>query len=118
MPHPRVLAYHLILTTYGFWLPNDPRGSWSDYVRSWELFLEGKATKTTETRSLAWEDHDVARRLAAKKALRYDPVSFSGAQPRCIGEGFKKAILESQYIVCALSILPKHVHAVIGAHAI
>ena len=33
----RVLAYHLILTNYGFWLPNDPRGSWSEFVRAWEL---------------------------------------------------------------------------------
>lgn len=31
MPHA-VIAYHLILTTYGFWLPNDPRGSGSDPV--------------------------------------------------------------------------------------
>src|SRR5256885_9336243 len=33
--------------------PNDPRGSWSDFVRSWELFRYGPATKTTERRSLA-----------------------------------------------------------------
>ena len=33
-----VIAYHLIYTTYGFWLPNDPRGSWSDFVRCWGLF--------------------------------------------------------------------------------
>ena len=37
-----VRAYHAIFTTYGFWLPNDPRGSWSDFVRSWELFKHGK----------------------------------------------------------------------------
>lgn len=24
--------YHLIMTAYGFWLPNDPRGSWSEFV--------------------------------------------------------------------------------------
>jgi len=29
-----VLGTHLILTAYGFWLPNDPRGSWSDFVGS------------------------------------------------------------------------------------
>ena len=28
-----VVAYHVIITNYGFWLPNDPRGSWSDLVR-------------------------------------------------------------------------------------
>lgn len=30
-------GYHLIWGAYGFWLPNDPRGSWSDFVYSWEL---------------------------------------------------------------------------------
>ena len=25
-----VHGYHVILAAYGFWLPNDPRGSWSD----------------------------------------------------------------------------------------
>jgi len=40
-----VRAYHVIFCAYGFWLPNDPRGSWSDFVRSWELLRFGKATK-------------------------------------------------------------------------
>ena len=48
------LAYHVVLGAYGFWLPNDPRGSWSDYVRSWELFVAGgPATKTETGRSVA-----------------------------------------------------------------
>ena len=25
--HPIVIAHHLIWTAYGWWLPNDPRGS-------------------------------------------------------------------------------------------
>ena len=48
-----VLAYHVIFGAYGFWLPNDPRGSWSDFVGAWELLRFGKATKTTERRSVA-----------------------------------------------------------------
>jgi len=38
-----IRAYHAIFTAYGFWLPNDPRGSWSDFVGSWELFRFGPA---------------------------------------------------------------------------
>lgn len=30
--------YHAIFSAYGFWLPNDPRGSWSDFVRAWHFF--------------------------------------------------------------------------------
>jgi len=29
-----VLAYRAILSMYGFWLPNDPRGSWSEFKES------------------------------------------------------------------------------------
>lgn len=54
-----ILASHVIFGTYGFWLPNDPRGSWSDFVGSWELARFGRATKVTTRRSLAREPHDV-----------------------------------------------------------
>ena len=43
-----VHGYHVIWGTYGFWLPNDPRGSWSDFVASWELLRFGAATKSQE----------------------------------------------------------------------
>src|SRR6201999_2320473 len=86
--HPPVLAYHLIMTAYGFWLPNDPRGSWSEFVGSWEIYKFGPATKTTEKRSLAREPHGVAERIAAKKALKYPPVRFDEIQRQAIGEGF------------------------------
>ena len=39
-----ILGSHVIFSAYGFWLPNDPRGSWSDFVGSWELFRFGLAS--------------------------------------------------------------------------
>lgn len=60
-----VVAYHLILTAYGFWLPNDPRGSWSDVVRVFELRPFGPATKVNTTRSLAGAVHGRPRPCAA-----------------------------------------------------
>jgi len=32
-----VIAYHAIFTTYGTWLPNDPRGSFSKGIYNDEL---------------------------------------------------------------------------------
>ena len=32
-----IIAYHAIFTTYGTWLPNDPRGSYSENVYNAEL---------------------------------------------------------------------------------
>src|SRR5207248_2618800 len=112
-----VLASHIIFTAYGFWLPNDPRGSWSDFVASWELLLAGgKATKVTTRRSLAHEPHDARKRRLAKERLSFPPVQFSGIQALAIAQGFKQAIEESGYVLFACSIMPQHVHVVAARH--
>lgn len=111
-----VLGYHLIITTYGFWLPNDPRGSWSDFVASWELFRFGRATKTDSRRSVAGVSHDRQSRLAAKAALKYPPVSFTGQQALVVANGFAEAAVEDGFQLWGLAILPEHVHAVVARH--
>jgi REP element-mobilizing transposase RayT len=111
-----VIAHHLVFTTYGFWLPNDPRGSWSDFVRCWELYWYGAATKVTTRRSLARDAHDRNLRQVQKSALRYDPVQFSPQQIACVARGFARAVTESNYIVLACSILSEHVHVVVRRH--
>ena len=59
-PMPRI-ALHLVWGCYGFWLPNDPRGSWSTYVGSRAIFdAAGKATTVGGTRSYAKDRHDGA----------------------------------------------------------
>src|SRR5690349_20858020 len=103
--------YHLIMTAYGFWLPNDPRGSWSDFVAAWELFRFGSATKTNEKRSHARDPHDIDARLAAKHALKYPPVRFTDLQRDLIAQGFAQAIHEAGYILHALCIGHDHSHA-------
>lgn len=106
-------GYHVIWGTYGFWLPNDPRGSWSDFVASWELARIGRATKSLERRDVdlgKW----VAWRAAAQKALRYRAVTLTGAQAREVGAGFANGVRKSGYTIWACSILPEHVHLVIA----
>jgi REP element-mobilizing transposase RayT len=115
--HLGVRAYHVIFTAYGFWLPNDPRGSWSDFVRSWEMFLAaGPATIVTTRRSVAAAFHDRAARLRAKEVLTYAPVLFTGKQAQCIGNGFLRMVAKSNYQVYACSILPAHVHMVLARY--
>ncbi|MBI1368317.1 MAG: hypothetical protein GC162_06650 [Planctomycetes bacterium] len=111
-----ILAFHSIFTAYGFWLPNDPRGTWSDFVRQWELFLHGKATTIDTRRSVAHRPHDQNAREAAKEALMYPPVTFTGEQALSISRGFVKAMEDSGYVLHACSILPRHVHLVIARH--
>jgi REP element-mobilizing transposase RayT len=106
-------GYHVILGAYGFWLPNDPRGSWSDFVASWELARIGKATKSLERRDLEL-DQWAQWRAEAIKSLKYPPVSFSGIQARGVGTGFAAGVQKSRFTVWACSILPEHVHLVLA----
>src|SRR5690349_3226555 len=111
-----VLAYHLILSFYGFWLPNDPRGSWSEWVASWDLFRYGPATKVDTDESVAHAPHDRIARQEAKKALRYPPVLLTGGQARAVARGFALACEEGGYETFACAILPDHVHLVLARH--
>ena len=110
-----VLAYHVTFGAYGFWLPNDPRGSWSDYVYAPRLRHFGPPTKVDTRRSVAGMDHNHAKRLAAKKALKYPPVEFNEIQIETISRGFATAVKETGLSVFSCAIMPDHVHFVYAA---
>src|SRR3954453_7765596 len=110
MSSQMILGFHVIISTYGFWLPNEPRGSWSDFVRSWELYTFGPATKVDTHRSVAKRPYDHNRKQQMQSALKCDPVLFTGEQARILGMSFQRVT----YPIHALAIMPDHVHAVIG----
>jgi REP element-mobilizing transposase RayT len=108
-------GYHVIWPAYGFWLPNDPRGSWSETVYAWELLRYGQSTKSIER--IVIDSEQYARwRSEAQRALKHPPVSFSDQQILQIGLGFQSYIQKSKLTVWACSILREHVHLVLGRH--
>lgn len=112
-----IVATHCILGAYGFWLPNDPRGSGSSYVGSpaiWEA--GGDATLAQTSRSLANSDHDAKLRIAGKAALTKPAMRFNDAQIAAIADGFAAAAATSNYNLHACAIMPDHVHIVLGHH--
>ncbi|OHB80025.1 MAG: hypothetical protein A2V98_04170 [Planctomycetes bacterium RBG_16_64_12] len=111
-----IIGYHIIFGAYGFWLPNDPRGSWSEQIWARHLRPFGKATKVTTRRSLAHDTHDHARRIRAKQHLKYPAVRFSGLQARAVGRGFSQVVQDLELRVYACAIMPDHVHLVTGRH--
>jgi REP element-mobilizing transposase RayT len=111
-----ILASHVIITAYGFWLPNEQRGSWSDFVRKWELLKFGKATTIETTRSVAHRSHDRDLRKTMRNSLRYPPVQFTGRQALCIARAFAEQIRKSGFSIYACAILPEHTHFVVGRH--
>jgi len=111
-----VIASHVIIGAYGFWLPNDERGSWSDFVGSWELLQFGRATTVEVRHSLARNQFDPAMRDAAKAALKYPPITLTGLQARTVGRGFSAYAAKVGLDILACAILPQHIHLVLARH--
>jgi REP element-mobilizing transposase RayT len=111
-----VLGSHLILGHYGFWLPNDQRGSWSDFVGAWELLRFGKATTVQVRQSLASQPFDRVKREAARAALKYPPVRLTGLQARAIARGFAEYADKANVKILGCAILPQHIHLVTARH--
>ena len=112
-----IVATHCIWGAYGFWLPNDPRGSGSSYVGSHAIWKAGgDATLVQTSHSLANKDHDIKLRNAGKTALMKPTMRFNDAQIIAIADGFAAAVAISNYILHACAIMPDHVHVVLGHH--
>lgn len=112
-----VIASHVIFGAYGFWLPNDPRGSWSEFVGSWELHrYGGPATKVHTRESLAGKVHDRTARFAVKEKLKYPAVAFGEHQRQAVAEGFSRFAGKNRLRILACAILAEHVHLVIARH--
>jgi REP element-mobilizing transposase RayT len=113
------LAAHVVFGAYGFWLPNDPRGSGSKYVGGENLLPFGKATYLDDrSRSVAGRAFDRERRWAAKESLLRPAVQFTTEHIQTIGNGFGIYVGKKRLTVWACSILPDHVHLVIARHPI
>jgi REP element-mobilizing transposase RayT len=113
-----IVGYHCIFSTYGFWLPNDPRGSWSQFVASWDLFYAGgSATKLETRRSVAGarlNSQQLQRRISAQKSLAHNAVTFTGIQARAVGAAFATVCQVKRYRIHACAIMPQHVHLFVG----
>ncbi len=109
------VAHHLILSAYGFWLPNDPRGTGSNFVGSNALYdFAGRATKVDDGRSRASDPHDRGRRVAAREFLKWPPVLFTGVQARAVGRGIAEYVERMAIPIWACAIMPDHAHFVIA----
>ncbi|MDZ4658900.1 MAG: transposase [Bythopirellula sp.] len=103
-------AFHSILTAYGFWLPNEPRGSWSSFVASWELLKFGPATKVDTRRSMARNPYHRGIKSQMQAVLSRPSVTLTGEQAREVVRGFS----QTPYKLYACAVMPEHVHLVIG----
>lgn len=115
MAQPLVIAYHLVWTAYGWWLPNDPRGSGSTTIRSdplaelGELHLGRKPVQPTGREIRAFYDR-------AAELLKHPLLTFDESQRAVIAEAFRQVIGTERYTCYACAVMPDHVHILIRKH--
>lgn len=110
-----VIAYHLIITAYRWWLPNDPRGSASSSIAT-DLLKElgdlhfgrkkiqpaGRETRTFYNR--------------AEQLLKHDLLQFDRRAIEVIAIGFEQCVRQNNYTCYASVIMFDHVHLCIRKH--
>lgn len=110
-----VIAHHIILTGYGHWLPNDPRGSLSTEVHAGRLISLGDLHLGRKKKQPAREALREFQR-AAKQLLEHKVLWFDAPERQAISEAFGEVIEGQRYTCFACAILSNHAHLVIRKH--
>ncbi len=107
-----IIAYHAIFTTYGTWLPNDPRGSYSKKIYQEELAALGKINYG---RQYPQPDRETTRRFrtAAVPRLKRRPYYLDDSTRPIVAEGFANVCDRLNLVVCACAIMNDHVHLLV-----
>jgi REP element-mobilizing transposase RayT len=112
---PLVIAYHLTWTAYGWWLPNDPRGSGSRTIASDVIAELGELHYGRKRLQPAGR---VVREFyeRAAEVLRFPLLSFDGAARAAVAAAFGEVIARERYTCYACAVMPDHVHVLIRKH--
>ncbi|MBE3099683.1 MAG: transposase [Planctomycetes bacterium] len=107
-----VIAYHSIFTTYGTWLPNDPRGSFSKAVYSEELRNLGAIRYGRQSPQPDWPT--LSRfRAAASPRLKRPPFYITDETRPLVAQGLGGEVERLGVSVLECSIMNDHVHMVV-----
>jgi REP element-mobilizing transposase RayT len=112
---PLVIAYHLIWTAYGWWLPNDPRGSGSRTVRTDILAALGELHYGRKRVQPVGRDVRLFYDEAADKLTHPLLILDETARGKVASE-FAEVIDAQQYTCYACAIMPDHIHILIRNH--
>jgi|SRR5262245_23646312 len=102
-------------TAYGWWLPNDPRGSSSHEIRVERIADLGalhfgrKPIQPLRSEVLAFYDE-------ARAVLKHELRTFLDEDFPLIAEAFAAVIREANYTCYACALMPDHIHILIRRH--
>lgn len=115
MSHPLVIAHHLVWTAYGWWLPNDPRGSGSHAVFADALADLGdlhhgrKVAQPTGREVRQFYDQ-------ARAVLKHPLLTFDAVERDAIGAAFGEVVERERYTCYACAVMPDHAHVLVRKH--
>ena len=110
-----VIAHHLVWTAYGWWLPNDPRGSTSRRIASDVIAELGKLHYGPKrVQPAGWEIREFYDR--ASSVLKHPLLTFSHKDREAIAQGFAEVVQSRKYTCYACAVMPDHVHILIRKH--
>ena len=115
MCKPLVIAYHLIWTVYGTWLPNDPRGSGSHVVSSDTLKNLGEVHHGRKPIQPAGQEIRDFYDQATPR-LKHDVVRLTPEMIDVVGGALAESIAEANYTCWACAVMPDHLHVVMRKH--
>ena len=112
MARPIVIAHHLIFTAYGWWLPNDPRGSNSKTIRNDVIAELGEIhfgrKRVQPASGVIGEFY-----READKRLRHELLIFSERDVAAIATAVEEGTKEQRYTSWACAVVPDDVHVLI-----
>ena len=110
-----LIAQYLVLTGYGHWLPNDPRGSMSHEFRSEEIptlgdIHHGRAVNRPPSEKLRGFYRE------AKPLLLHKTLWSTDAERQVIGDAIGEVVRRERLTCYAVAVLRDHVHLLIRKH--
>ena len=107
-----IIAYHAIFTTYGTWLPNDPRGSHSKEVYNDQLRVLG-TIKYGRQNPVPRKNLLMRFWTAATPRLSHPPFFIDDDTRLIVAAGFRTVVQRLRIEVAACAIMNDHVHILV-----
>ncbi len=112
-----IIAHHLILTLYGHWLVNDPRGSGSEDFRDLKVAPLGPIHHGRKPEHLQPSRQELREFMQDAEALMNFPVFWiDEAKRQVIADAMGEVVREKRYTCYACAVCANHVHLVIRIH--
>lgn len=110
-----IVAGHLVISGYGHWLPNDPRGSGSETFRN-EIFKD--LGEIHQGRKRVQPTREQIREFfrRAEPLLQHKTLWFDSAKRQAISDAFARVVEKFGYTVWSCAILKNHAHLIARRH--